>query len=379
MRNLLLASTFFAAFALHAQTESTAGSSTPCVLNPNFARGDQSLCNDKCIPSYNIPAGIKLQRDYNFLLGASYLYWYAGMEGLDLATTAAYLASSNTVVPASTQTGIVFQNAGYTSGYKISLGSNLPMDAWLIRADYTSYRHTTLTHEFAPTAANGIGAFYFTDWFYQISIQNQGVAATELQSKWHLGLDFIDLTMQRPFYQGRKLTFTPYCGLRSSIIRQSLRLQAYDTLNVLPGSEPLISRNSSHAWGIGPRIGIDGHLLISHGFRLSSNFGGSLLFTQYTHVNHSEDPVNVGGTPVAFGLQNFNCIRPMIEANLGAGWGCYLWDKKMHIDLSASYDFNYLWGQNMMRTLNDIYIIGTNSATNDLFLHGLTLNAAWNF
>ena len=68
----------------------------------------------------------------------------------------------------------------------------------------------------------------------------------------------------------------------------------------------------------------------------------------------------------------------MAEMDLGIGWLYYINDQ-FAVDLSASYDFNYLWGQNMMRTLNDMNINGVNGASNNLYLHGLTLSAAFEF
>jgi hypothetical protein len=105
--------------------------------------------------------------------------------------------------------------------------------------------------------------------------------------------------------------------------------------------------------------------------------GASLLFTRYTKVTHKEDPITLT-YPVSYGFKNYNCLRPMAEMNLGLGWLHYF-GKCVALDLSATYDFNYLWGQNMMRNLNDLNIIGTNAAANNLYLHGLTVSAALSF
>ena len=105
--------------------------------------------------------------------------------------------------------------------------------------------------------------------------------------------------------------------------------------------------------------------------------GASLLFTQYTTVSHTEDAITLG-FPLTYSFTHYNCLRPMAEMDLGIGWLYYV-NNNFAIDLSASYDFNYFWGQNMMRTLNDVNIIGVNSASNDLYLHGLTIRAAFEF
>ena len=105
--------------------------------------------------------------------------------------------------------------------------------------------------------------------------------------------------------------------------------------------------------------------------------GASLLFTQYTHVQHSEDAITLT-YPVSYSFKNYNCLRPMAEMDLGLGW-MHTFNNSFALDINVTYDFNYLWGQNMMRTLNDLNIIGVNAASNDLYLHGLTVSAGFGF
>jgi len=77
-------------------------------------------------------------------------------------------------------------------------------------------------------------------------------------------------------------------------------------------------------------------------------------------------------------MSNPTFLQPMAESNLGIGWSGY-WSNKARFDLSATYDFNMLWSQNMLRTLNDNFIQGVNPASNNLFLHGVTVNARVDF
>lgn len=69
----------------------------------------------------------------------------------------------------------------------------------------------------------------------------------------------------------------------------------------------------------------------------------------------------------------------MLEANLGIGWGWCPASKRWHLDIAATYDFNHLWSQNMMRASNDWIFIGSSGSPGDLSLHGLTLTAAVQF
>ena len=116
------------------------------------------------------------------------------------------------------------------------------------------------------------------------------------------------------------------------------------------------------------------------GFRLEGSFAGSILFTQYTHVNHTEKVASFGSTPSTLGtsLSDYNCLRPVAELGAGLGWGMYLCKQMYHIDFAASYDFMYFWSQNMMKKIMDQTLSGA-SSNGDLELHGLTITARFDF
>jgi hypothetical protein len=350
-----------------------------------FHQGEATLpCTMQ--PTYNYPANVKMPDQYGGFGTVSYLYWFAGQEGMDLATTSTFVPVTGNVLPNEfgKDTKVVFQDSGYSSGFKVGLGYNMNQyDDWVFRADYTWLReHTSHTEEAESAPTEGVffitnPVLYLTSWFFQNSAVGQPIAAQKLSSSWKMHLDLLDATARRPFYQGTALTMTPYAGLRAAWIRQSLRIAATTVLNVTPPTDTVVSHNSSNSWAIGPHGGIGANWLVGCGFRFIGNVNASLLFTQYTHVRHSEDPITLS-FPVEYQFKYYNCLRPMAEMDLGIGW-MYYFNTQYALDLSASYDFNYMWGQNMLRTLNDMNIIGVNGASNDLFLHGLRITATLDF
>ncbi|MBS0650703.1 MAG: hypothetical protein JSR93_06035 [Verrucomicrobia bacterium] len=370
---ILAALNFFSANTGKVDAENKTSSSTS-----NLDQGDQSLSSTSS-EAYNHPAAVKLRDSWHIFATASYIYWFAGEEGLDLATSASYLSGTNTVIPSSHQGKTIFQNFEYSSGFKVGLGGNLCSDEWVLRADYTRLHLSTERSHSAPSSSIGVGALYATDWFYQTSPQGQGIAGRHLSSKWYLGLDWLDATLQRPFYSGRKLTLTPFIGLRTSWIEQNLNINVKGALNVSPPSSKVHSHNHLESWGIGPRSGIDARFLLGAGFRIQGELGASILYTQFSKVTHSENPFTSGASKVSYAMHDRQCVRTMAEASLGFGWGIYFSKNRGHFDFSATYDFNYLWSQNMMRTLNDIQIIGTGGGGYDLYLQGLTLAATFSF
>jgi hypothetical protein len=346
--------------------------SEPCSLPCNFAQGDESLPNKNCFPSYNLPAGVQLKDSWDVSATASYLYWYAGEQGMDLAVSGIFSGGSVQFPPS--QGSVVFQDFKYTSGFKVGLSAEVcSSDLWTLSLDYTYLRPSTHTH--ASSLSPNVNTL--TSWFAQTSSSGQSLGVTSLSSDWHMGLDLLDLALIRPFYEGKKWVVSPFVGLRAAWIRQSLHLEINQPLNASINSA--VSKNLSQSWAIGPRVGLGGRFLLGYGLRFDGKLGTSLLFTQYTHVKHEEDPVFLANTPVAYGLSDYNCLRPMMEMGLGFGWGTYFADQRYHFDLSADYEFNYLWEQNMIRYLNDLEILGSGASAGAIYLHGLTLTARFDF
>lgn len=341
-----------------------------------FDRGDAQLAH--CPSGYNMPAQVHLdERDYQGFITASYLYWNAQQDGLDVATQGS--VSNSMVRKAGVPGKTLFQDFGYHSGYKVGLGYNFEQcDNWTLRADYTSLHQKQTTHHHAPTSTVGVGALFTTNWFFQTA-SNQNPAAGSISSTWDLDIDWLDAAISRAIYQGQRFTSCAFAGLRASWISQDFDLTVNNVLNFGSLAQTGTSHNTLSSWGIGPRAGMEGRFLLGLGMRLQGALGASLLFTNYTRVSHSEDPLVPSNSKISYHMDDYTCLRPMLEANVGFGWGMYFSRNRYHIDLSATYDFNYMWSQNMMRVLNEINLIGSSASGLDLSLQGLTLSASFHF
>ena len=154
---------------------------------------------------------------------------------------------------------------------------------------------------------------------------------------------------------------------------------SFGSSSVLP-PQPLVSYNSSHAWGIGPRFGSEMHCKLPMCFRIEGLVGGSLLYENFTSVKHKEGKAATFVTLPSFevNMGTYNCVRPVAEMALGFGWG-KTFCQKYDIDLAATYDFSCFWGQNMMRSMLDEVTDGVASGNNDLYFQGLTVTAAFKF
>lgn len=271
---------------------------------------------------------------------------------------------------------VLFANTHYQPGFKVGLGlgSDVFWDGWICGGEYTwLHGHTVTSLTASPLEAfpNTIGVWN-NDWFPNTT----NVHSLSTFFKWVYRIDLADVQFSRPYYMGSKVILKPFAGLRAAWIAQRVRSTevqiVYSTgISNVSGS----SRVSSHSWGLGPRIGVDGNWFLGRGTHFIGNANASLLFTRFTKITCAVDNVDFVTSPLSttYGVQfseaGYNTVRPNAGLALGFGWSGSI-DEDTFIDLSLTYDFNIFWSQNMIRNLAQNV-----TAQGDLFLHGLTANA----
>ena len=371
--------------SLHAQETVSSEASQSLPLCPEPFEHGFPLEADKYPASFNASGRIEVQTSWDFFTTGSFIYWYAEQEGMDLGTYTAVNGSGLILSPNNAKMQV--QNFEYKPGFKFGLGMNFNNDNWVGFFEYTQLRSSTHTFLTPPDDARGTPVLGPILWFYASSgylatggINYSSIYASSLNSSWHLKLDIFDATLSRPYYQGRKLTVTPFGGMRGALIRQNLRIDSM-LLYGAGSSSNAVSHNHSHCWSVGPRAGLQAHWLLSWGLRLEGDLAGSALYTQYTTVAMRSDatPSNptVGDASVRY--KNYGTIRPMTEMNLGMGWGSYFDRQNYCFDLLATYDFNVMWNQNMIRALQNTENTLSSSNAPDLYIQGLTLTARLDF
>jgi len=318
------------------------------------------ICNDTYPAAYNAPARIDVQCSWDIFATASFIYWHVDQEVMQLALPQTYGGAVGQ---------FLIQDFGYKPGFKVGLGINFGHDNWVGFVEYTWLHQITDTG--TSTVPSDADYWFVTSWFNSI------VRPTTVGSKWRMNIDIVDATLSRPFYQGRKLTILPFGGLRGAWIHQNLKINAVGRWQQIRVAT-MLSRNHSHNWAVGPRAGLQAHWLLGWGFRFEGDAAASLLYTRFTKVTHAE---SVNDVTVAFSsFKDYSVVRPMADMGVGIGWGSYFDRQNYHFDLLAAYDFNVMWGQNMIpKTSSRSALTGDNSEATDLHLHGLTVTARFDF
>jgi hypothetical protein len=330
----------------------------------------------------------------SFFLDASFLYWHVSEGGLNLATNAVW--SQPSLQPfLSTDTTTLFQSFDYHPGFQVGLGI-AGNNEWELCAEYTWLRGTNEIHRDAPSSptatagvdavpnASGIPVWITQNWFLQSTSNNQALIGTSIQSQWKYAVDFLDVIASAPFWQKSIFTVRPLVGLKGAIIRQSLRIALTEFPSFFQPTltaQPIFSRNRSRSIGIGPKIGVDCKIKVYDQFRIEGMGALDCLWTHFSKITHSEDAASTTFNPGPYraSTNNFNCLRTMAELGLGLGWNKSFSCEKYNLDISAAYDFVFLWNQNVMRWQLDSILTGSAAASADLMMHGLTVATRFQF
>lgn len=318
-------------------------------------------------PAYSGPARINPHCGWDLNVSASFIYWLVSQEGMDFAVY------DNGETPVN-RAGLITQKFDFKPGFKVAAGSYLGTDDWEGKFEYTRLHFTTRSNTFAPNTTNGslLNNSFSRDVLTNAAFDNQLV--TQAKSKWKVKMDLMDLSTTRWFYSGHMFTMGPHMGVRGGFIDQ------YMDVSVIESGSTAFSRakNKSKSWLIGPRFGLDMNWILGYGLRAYGKATRALLYQRArTEANNASlDNTNTADSGIF--KNTFRQVIPNSELSLGIGWGTYLAEDAFHIDILASYDFQVIEKQNLMRQNTDA-LDGTYHKAGDLTSQGLTVKVQFNF
>ena len=330
---------------------------------PAFAQGEKLRTGD--LPAgYNQAANFMCQDAWDLSFTANYLYWKLSA---DMDQQAVLVSSTSTDADAvfnGTGTAVAV-NPTYKSGFQVGMGLALKgMDDWNLYGEYTWYQNKA--HH---SATAGSGQLLVLDPSVTPS-RYDILTATDLESAYRLHYNAADLSLQRTFYNGKKLTATFGAGLRGLWLSQHYKVSTSGLAYLAPEDDSvtseagsLVTKRELKSWALGPRFTLGSNWLLGYGFRLMGDMAANVLYTRYTE-QQSSDVSSLTNLSVS-APSNYNTLRAITETSLGLGWGAYCGDHdEFHFDLSASYEFNVFWNQS---------IASMNGGSGNFYLQGLNV------
>ena len=324
----------------------------------------QLYSNNECekkslLPIINEANRINICSDYDFFASASFIYWKGNMDYN-------ILTDVNNVWSGITERKSERFNTKYQGGLKVGLGYGFDKTNWETFLEYTKF-HTHL-HKEISTSGYFLAYWHITTGTY-----------TKIIADWTLDYNMFDLILNKSFFTGKYFTLKPTIGLRGGYINYKYYVnQSLHDIN----NQIYVILCSSNSQMIGPHSAIDLNWNLIKNFRIMTNFNASLLYQNFTKFKYSIINKNWADSQ--------KNITPNFGSSLGLGWGGYFENKRFHFDLSAIWELNYYYNQNIIHKLIasdynngrlgavDNPNVG-NSTNGDLWLYGFTFTGRFDF
>lgn len=364
-----------------AQADQPMSSTSGQATQPAYTAGE-SVPRGSMPGAYSQSANYNLDNSYDVYFTADFIYWNLQQ---DVARVGNLMDpdSSGAIGLLDGTCKTLFADTSYKPGFQVGLGFNMNgMDGWNLYSEYTWYKNTTSN---TTNAGSGdVIAVDLADHAAPGGITDDITVATSVsgESKYHF--NNLNVSLQRPFYWGRKVTANIGAGLRGLWISQTVTgsasgVTAYPSGSLVPGAS--LSNSSSSftqkSWAVGPRFELDTNWMLGAGFRIMADIAASVLYTNYTSLDGSVSGGVTDGitADLTSNTSSYRTLRAVTETSLGLGWGSYFGDSNdFHFDLSASYEFNIYWNQNMAGM-----VINGHGSPSNTYLRGLNIAARIDF
>jgi len=302
------------------------------------------------------PASARPQIDsYGFFTEIGPILWKAYEGGDDYAFTDHTGSSATPSIGANKHT-----NFHWNWGARALLGYRFGHDTWDFLARYTWLK----LHASSKVGLPAGGAVE------PLHAPYQAHSSTLAESSWGTKYTVFEFELAKSFFLNRWFAATPFIGLRNGWINQKM----HDSYSNYPttGTTTLI-RNRNDFWGLGPWSGVNTTMFFGKMFNLFSSVGGALMISNIkTHVREIQNVTDIIDLNA-----KVTRIVPMLQASLGLGWEMSF--KYSRVGLQFAYEAQYWWRQNQMLHFGASGPAPFRRISEDLGLHGVTLDLLFDF
>lgn len=331
---------------------------------------------------YNQSAMYACENSWDITCNSDYLYWAWQQSFLPVATMITP-SESGSLGLINGSKKVIFQRPGYASGFQVGLGCNFHgMDDWRFKADFTWYENTTHRTTIPQAGQYLTVANELIETPHRISVG--ALLSGNLRTSASMQFDELNTTVQRIFYQGKQLMAQYEMGLKTLWIDQTMKAGSSDLSFigtnvpfVVPLAGAFTSTAKTESWALGPVFATKINWLLPYGLFVDGDFAFSLVYTSYTTLQFSivGQITETGSADFLLSQpHHYDTVTPILEMNLGLGWGSYLCQENLYLKLFAGYDFNVYWSRNILMAL-----MGGSQSPGSMYLQGLNIKAQIDF
>lgn len=307
--------------------------------------------------------------DQGFSIEGEFIWWRAVLDNLEYAADFKADPDLDQRVLGGINGTYKFPDFKFDPGVRLSLGYDFGESNWDLFARWT-YHHTDPTDSVQGTS----GVFVFNE-FYVFDGGRYPVVGQTARTKWENRINIGDLEMGYDYFFSDRFSFRPSFGLKAAWVKMDNHTTVTDATfertedNFLLVIPSFTMKSQSKWWGIGPAVGIDGHLHIGWGFSLYSRVSGALM---YGAVDSKLDQTDTLGNYMRTKANNEYRQKAMAQMVIGLEWAkCF--SNNILLAFNLGWEGQHWWNQNEFRYLND------SNPRGDLTLTGLDAGVRLDF
>lgn len=329
-----------------------------CEPEPAAPCNQDDCCRTYCLGPENyasLPPVRPNTCNGDFEISVAGVYWAARQEGLSYAIN----IEANPTFPATERQfglediiGAEFEspNFKWDFGFKLGFAYVSKCDGWDIGVTWTRFRGKAFSHVETDQGTNRALLPIWSNHAAQISLGP--LFATDIETRWSVDINLIDVELGREFWVSRKVTLRPHMGVRAAYLNQDYDLQHKGgTFFVFePFNNEVELRNNFH--GVGVRGGLDSNWHFGCGWSLYGDLALSLLYGRF-NLDHSE--VNrlaespFRKTQILEVDDSFRASRFAADLSIGIQWSA------LFCDCDYAFTAQFGWEQHIFLDQNQLW------------------------
>lgn len=320
------------------------------------------------------PPARPLCEDYDFNFSGAVLFWQANeVVPTGVLNTASTFASIDGAVNLQ-DAKVKHIEFDYDPGFRLGIDFDTDHDGWDLGLTWTSLE----SKGNRDLSANGTKEIFATQINPQQAFAETGNPSAvfnyrQLGSHLTIHLNQLDLDLGREFFVSKYLTMRPHIGLRTTWIRQFLKVSYSSSIGagVLPGVPDLDTSQKNKWWGIGIEGGLDTLWMLGRGFSIYGTLAAAIE-SGFQKVLPKQ--TNATGTPFQNERDSVRNSHPILDLQLGLRWDQGFKQDSYNFGIFGGWEHHTYFSQNQFHT--DLAPTGMYVANQgDLSYQGWTIGA----